>query len=98
MFMPAEPVLPESELRALAVQHIKDGRLPVALSNLIYAGYGQGVPCDLCGLPIDADDIEYNVTDPRDDGSLQFHIACHFTWQRECAQRLKDYQPPPSQG
>jgi hypothetical protein len=65
--------------------------LPLALSNLIYAGYGgQGVPCDLCDLPILADEIEYDVTDPRDDGFLHFHIAYHFTWQRECALRLRD--------
>ena len=92
--MPAEPVLPESELRSLSVQHIEDGRLPLSLSNLIYAGYGEGVPCDLCDLPIIADEIEYDVTDPRDDGLLHFHIACHFTWQRECALRLRDYPPP----
>jgi|SRR5215469_13653718 len=92
--MPAEPVLPESALRSLAVQHIEDGRLPLALSNLIYAGYGQGVPCDLCGIPIVADKIEYDVTDPRDDEFLHFHIACHFAWQRECALRLSDYPPP----
>jgi hypothetical protein len=96
--MPTEPVSLESDLRSLAVQHIEDDRLPLALSNLIYAGYGQGVACDLCDLPISADEIEYDVTDPRDDGLLTFHMACHFAWQRECALRLRDYPPPQSQG
>ena len=50
--MPAEPLLPESELRSRVLQRIDDGRLPVVLSTAIRAGYGQGVQCDLCDQPI----------------------------------------------
>ena len=88
--MPTEPVLPESELRACALERIADGRLPLVLSTRIDAGYGAGLPCDLCSQPIAADKIEYDVTDPRSGKTLCFHITCHLAWQRECAMRLKD--------
>jgi hypothetical protein len=83
--MPTEPVLPASELRARALQRIEDGRLPLVLSTHIYAGYGAGVRCALCDQPIASDKIEYDVTDPRSEKCLHFHLACHTEWQRECA-------------
>jgi len=90
--MPAEPVLPESELRSRAQQCIEDGRLPLMLSTHIYAGDGTGELCELCDRPIAADKIEYDITDPDSGKTLHFHIACHFEWQRECARRLKEFQ------
>jgi hypothetical protein len=50
--MPAESVLPESELRSLVLQRIEDRRLPILLSTHIDAGYGAGVRCVLCDQPI----------------------------------------------
>jgi hypothetical protein len=88
--MPTEPVLPESELRARVLQRIDDGRLPLVLATHIDAGYGAGVLCDLCDLPIAADKVEYDVTPPGSGTRLHFHIACHLAWQRECALRLRD--------
>jgi hypothetical protein len=86
--MPTEPVLPESELRARVLQRIDDGRLPLAVSTHIDAGYGAGAQCDLCDQSIASDKIEYDVTDPRGGRRLHFHLACHLAWQRECARRL----------
>jgi hypothetical protein len=96
--MPAEPVLPESELRSRVLQRIEDGRLPVVLSTAIYAGYGKGVQCDLCDQPIAVNKVEYDVIYPRGGKWLHFHFACHSAWQRECVLRLRDFRPPPSQG
>ena len=96
--MPTEPVLPESELRSRVLQRSEHGRLPVALSTTIYAGYGQGIQCDLCDQPIARDKIEYDVADTRGDERLHFHFACHAAWQRECALRLRDFRPPSAQG
>ena len=86
--MPTGPVLAESELRSRVLQRIEDGRLPLMLSTTIYAGYGQGVQCDLCDQLIVADKVEYDLTDP-DGRYLHFHFACHSAWQRECALRLR---------
>jgi hypothetical protein len=91
--MPTEPVLPMKELHARALKRIADGRLPLALSTHIDAGYGAGVQCDLCDQPIAADKIEYDVADRSTGKSLHFHLACHMAWQRECAQRLTDLPP-----
>jgi hypothetical protein len=95
--MPTEPVLPERELHSHTLERIADGRLPLALSTHIDAGYGAGILCDLCDQPIAAEKIEYDVIDSRNGKTLRFHIACHFTWQRECARRLKDSRSTPMQ-
>lgn len=87
--MPTEPVLPESELHDRVLKRIENGRLPVVVSITIDAGYGQGSQCELCDQPIAADQIEYDVADPRTGKRLHFHFACHSVWQRECAFRLK---------
>ena len=87
--MPTEPVLPEIELRTRVLQRIDSGRLPVALSTRIDAGYGEGRQCDLCDGLISSDKIEYDVTDAGSGRRLHFHFACHSAWQRECALRLK---------
>jgi hypothetical protein len=96
--MPTEPVLPEAELRSRVLQRIENGRLPLILSTNIDAGYGDGVPCDLCDQAIAADKVEYDVTDPGSGRRLHFHIACHMAWQRECALRLRDFRLPLTQG
>jgi len=81
--MPTKPVLSESELRSRALRRIEDGRLPLVLSSHIEAGYGTGVQCYLCDQPIAADKIEYNVSG-HNGKLLNFHVACHSAWQREC--------------
>ena len=94
--MPTEAVVPESTVRALVLQRIEDGRLPLALSTQIDAGYGTGVHCDLCDQPIGAEKVEYDVTDPRSGRRLHFHFACHAAWQRECALRVRQERGPVS--
>ena len=87
--MHTEPVLPQAELRSRAIERIENGRLPLAISTHIDAGYGAGSTCVLCDQTISREKIEYDVIDPRTDRSLSFHLACHLEWQRECALRLK---------
>ena len=86
--MPYGPRLSEHELRARIRQCIDDGRLPVALSQEMAAGYGSRGICDGCGEHIDSDHVEYEVTDPRDDSQLLFHLSCHAIWQLECLRRM----------
>jgi len=88
--VPTEPVLPESELRSRAVERIEAGRLPLVLSNHIYAGYGEGALCALCDQPIAPDKVQYDVTLESHKERLLFHLTCHLAWQRECAVRLRD--------
>jgi len=87
--MPTDAVLPESELHARVLQRLADGRLPLALSTRIDAGYGRSYLRALCDQPIAANKIEYDVTDPGSGKTLRFHFAWHSAWQRECARRLR---------
>ena len=95
--MTTESVLSESDLHLRVLRRIEEGRLPVALSNNIYAGYGQEAQCDLCDQPITPDSVEYEVDDPRGGKSMHFHSACHSEWQQECALRLKNLPAPAAQ-
>ena len=50
-----------------------------------WAGRGTGVRCNLCGLPIEARDIEYEVElapngSPR---GLHFHFNCYRVWETQ---------------
>lgn len=47
-----------------------------------WAGHGSGTRCDLCGQPIDSDQIEYEVEPAPDAGDpvLNLHLACYETW------------------
>jgi hypothetical protein len=45
----------------------------------IYGGHGQGTPCALCGQPIEASQIEYEVEWMSAEGVQRsnFHLACY---------------------
>jgi hypothetical protein len=50
-----------------------------------WAGYGTGALCNLCGLPIRAEAIEYEVElasggNPR---TLHFHFNCYRLWETQ---------------
>jgi hypothetical protein len=52
-----------------------------------WAGRGTGVPCNLCGTPIKAQDIEYEVEllSPAsgDLRGLHFHFNCYRAWEAQ---------------
>jgi len=54
-------------------------KLPPQGKGRIYGGRGQGAPCALCGDPIDASQIEYEVEWLGADGLQRshFHLACY---------------------
>ena len=86
--MPYGPRLSEQDLCSRIQQRIEDGRLPVALSKSLTAGYGSGDTCSGCSEAIFADHVEYELTDPRDGGQLTFHLSCHVIWQLKCMRRI----------
>jgi hypothetical protein len=90
--MQSTSVLSERELLQRVQQRIDEGRLPVILPSLISAGYGAGTaPCAVCDLDILADQVIYEIDDPRRvEELLPFHFACYVVWQRECAHRLNN--------
>ncbi|HTV78106.1 MAG TPA: hypothetical protein VMF03_07610 [Steroidobacteraceae bacterium] len=76
----------ESELRKLARELIRDGRLPDQAPERAWAGAGSGKPCALCGETVPASDVEYEVDIGTEKGrrTLHFHFGCHAAWQLEC--------------
>lgn len=82
--MPHGPHVSEDSLRSIARQRIAAGLLPVIFPRSLQAGYGSGKHCCLCEQPIEPHQVEYEVTDDRNDHPLSFHLACHAIWQLEC--------------
>lgn len=56
--------------------------VPYRKPRRMWAGHGSGTLCDLCGEPIQADQIEYEVELADDGGTpaLNLHIGCFETW------------------
>ncbi len=76
-----------SQLRKLAADLMLDHRLPTVASQTVFAGYGGGSKCRLCGHPITSTQIEYELGDStctRDDG-VRLHLWGHAAWQMELA-------------
>ena len=76
----------ESELRGLARELIREGRLPDRAPARVWGGAGSERPCAVCGDVIPASDMEYE-TDALLGNRLQtlhFHFICHAAWQLEC--------------
>jgi hypothetical protein len=51
-----------------------------------WAGRGTGVTCNLCGTPIQAQDIEYEVELLAPAGNvrgLHFHFNCYRVWETQ---------------
>ncbi len=51
-----------------------------------WAGRGTGVRCSLCGVPIRAEDIEYEVELLTPAGAargLHFHFNCYRAWETQ---------------
>ena len=82
--MPYGPEHPNSgKLRSAIKDKIKAGELPVLAPAHLYAGYGEGQRCSVCGEAVSRTQVLYEVpVDKR--GTLHFHLACHAAWQLEC--------------
>jgi hypothetical protein len=70
------------DLCAIARQCMADGRLPPIAADIVYAGYGRGQKCALCGEPISHARVGYTVAD-RQRGALFFHIDCYRAWIKQ---------------
>jgi len=83
-------------LQRTARESLANGRLPRVHSQCIWGGYGRGDLCSLCGEPIHATEVEFEVPEPEDGPGtgLKFHITCYAAWQLECG----DEGPGPAGG
>ena|SRR5690348_626824 len=76
----------EQDIRAKIASRVRAGILPSEKPARTYAGTGEGVTCDCCGLTITELDVQYEVDfmtsvdeAPR---TLVAHRDCHRIWQR----------------
>ena len=76
----------EQDLRTKIASRVRDGILPSARPARTYAGTGEGVTCDCCGLTITDLDVQYELDFvTSEEGSrwtLVAHRDCHRIWQR----------------
>jgi hypothetical protein len=72
----------ETLARARQIEaRLSDGRLPKAKSLKMWAGFGNGRPCDGCGDLILGSEVEHEH-DLVGGGTLRFHAACSVLWER----------------
>ena len=77
--------LPEAELRQRAREAMRKGDLPRSPTAQIWGGRGTGLACVVCGSPIGADEVEYELVEGDGGDVFRFHLPCHSVWQFECA-------------
>lgn len=59
-------------LREKARQAIVAGLLPSVPTNRFWGGNGSGLPCTVCGLPIENGHAQINLTSRADSGGPRF--------------------------
>ena len=77
------------ELRRIAREAIRAGRLPAARPLRTWAGMGDGAACSLCALPIHTEEVEIELEcggAPRPGpGEWRVHARCFEAWELERA-------------
>lgn len=79
----------DAEVIAYIRARLTEGTLPSRDGNQkIYAGYGEGQPCDCCGRSIASTDVLYEIEVPSDcSKSLAMHLPCFEIWAGESRTR-----------
>ncbi|HEU5321147.1 MAG TPA: hypothetical protein VFX28_10115 [Methylomirabilota bacterium] len=62
------------------------GVLPREAPGKMYAGFGQGHPCDGCDQPIAPTQVEYEL-DSSEGRSIRLHLGCAGLWEAERRRR-----------
>lgn len=90
---PASPLLHEK-----AKEAIEAGRLPSTSTERFWGGDGSGLPCAVCGLPIEPGHAEVHLELEVDAEGPRFHGVCHYAWRQVCEElkRLASSRPPTS--
>ncbi len=78
----------EKEIRALAREVLKAGKLPVCDPDRTWGGHGADMPCAVCGQRIARDQVEYELQFSRDGANpaldrFHLHLRCFSAWEME---------------
>ena len=77
----------EKALFTRAREYIAIGRLPSGVPKSLGAGPGTGETCSLCGVIIETEQVEYEITE-WGGMTFRFHLRCHAIWQLAVADRI----------
>src|SRR5262245_12260008 len=75
-------------VRNEVLEAIRSGKLPDRSAEHTWAGPGCGAPCVICGQPINADELEYELEfvtgdDGKQSAEYHVHIGCFSAWEAE---------------
>jgi hypothetical protein len=82
--MTDRPKADSATLLDRAQRAIEDRQLPPGVSTRVWGGRGSGLPCSLCGQPIDSNDVEIELDGVGASAGVRFHSRCHLVWQQAC--------------
>jgi hypothetical protein len=78
----------EQDLREQARAVVKAGKLPARRPDRTWGGPGVGAPCAVCAVPVDKDQLEFEIQfarngdNPRLD-KYHVHVRCFAAWEFE---------------
>ena len=79
----------EQELRRKARAALDQGLIPRDRPRGLWGGNGAGVPCPVCGIPVDAAEmeleVEFEIAEVNSRGVREFHLhlPCFAAWEIE---------------
>jgi hypothetical protein len=78
----------ESLLREKARAAIQTGKLPSRTPTRTWGGPGVNAPCEICGIAVTADQMEFEIQFARDGDNpgldkFHVHIRCFAAWEFE---------------
>jgi hypothetical protein len=83
-------MIDETTLRRKAREAVQSGKLPNRRPTHLWGGNGHGTPCSICGVPVQRDEIGYELEFAADnhdaDGQEYYvHMSCFRAWDLERA-------------
>jgi hypothetical protein len=78
----------EKILRDKARAAVRDGKLPSRRPDRTWGGPGVGATCSVCDLPVERDEMEFEIQFARDGNNprldkFHVHIRCFAAWEFE---------------
>ena len=78
----------ESILREKARAAVQTGKLPARAPTRTWGGPGVGTLCQVCGVPVTKDEMEFEIQFARDGDNpgldkFHVHIRCYAAWELE---------------
>ena len=80
----------EAILRQQAKAALEAGKMPSRSPDRTWGGPGVGAPCSVCGKPVRADELEFEIQFARDGDNpgldkFHVHLRCFAAWEFERA-------------